>query len=301
MKLKKKIINQLEFFGFRILIFIFKLLPFKLSRSFLANVASFIAFHFNIRRDLAFTEIKNSFPNYSDKKINNIIKEMYKNLGKMAAEMYFIEVEKLFPEIEAENFEYLQEAYNHDKGVVFASGHFGNWENSGQYIASKGIKISAIIKKQRNPLFDKYTRELRTKLGVNLIYSRGVLKSIVSALRDKQMIALMIDQDAKKNGLLLPFLGREASTFTGPARFAIKLNSPIVFGITLRNPDDSLKIIFDKPIYPQDFAEHENAIEEITKMLNSRLEYYVRKYPSQWFWVHNRWKYTNKMRKSGEL
>lgn len=296
-KTQKKIKNYFEFIFFKGFITFLKLFPFMWGRRFLGDLFSNIAFTFNIRRDLAFNEIKASFPDYTDNKINSIVKEMYRNLGKMLAEMYLIDAEQLFDEMSYEGLEYLQNAMDKGKGVIFASGHFGNWENAGQYISSQNIEISAVIKKMRNNLFDEYTRKIRTRLGVNVIYSKGVLKNIVSALRNNHMVALMIDQDAKKGGIILPFLGRDASMFTGPARFSLNLGSPIVFGIAIRNSDDSIKVVFDKPIYPEDYKDKKNAIEEITLKLNQRLEYYVKKYPAQWFWVHRRWKYASKLKK----
>ena len=106
----------------------------------------------------------------------------------------------------------------------------------------------------------------------------------------------MVDQNARKQGVQIDFLGYPASTFVGTAKIALKTGTPIVPAIAVREKDGSHTFYFEKMIDPNDFKDKEYPIQELTEYVSKQMEPYIMKYPEQWFWVHRRWRNFSKAR-----
>lgn len=104
----------------------------------------------------------------------------------------------------------------------------------------------------------------------------------------------MVDQNARKNGVIVDFMGHPASTFVGTAKIAIKTGTPIVPGVALRREDDSNYLVFEPMIDVTKYNDSEDSIKDLTQDVSKRIEKYVEKYPGQWFWVHRRWRGAHK-------
>ena len=162
----------------------------------------------------------------------------------------------------------------------------GNWEAAGAYLAAAGLPMAAVVKQQRNPAFNERMLETRRRSGVEPIYMQDAYTRIPEALREGKTVALVADQDAGKRGVFVPFLGREASTFKGPARLALSQDVPLFFGAAVRlGPDYGW--VLDRVEKP---PAGKGAVLEYTRRWVSRLEAQVRLHPEQYFWFHRRWK-----------
>ena len=142
------------------------------------------------------------------------------------------------------------------------------------------------MKRQRNPAFNERMLETRRRAGVEPIYMQDARTRIPEALREGKTVALVADQDAGERGVFVPFLGREASTFRGPARLALSQDVPLFFGAAVR---DGLG--YGWVLEPIERPPPGKAAElEYTRRWVSRLEEQVRLRPEQYFWFHRRWK-----------
>lgn len=171
-------------------------------------------------------------------------------------------------------------------GAIIVTGHIGNWEAAGAYLAAAGLPMAAVVKQQRNPAFNERMLETRRRSGVEPIYMQDAYTRIPEALREGKTVALVADQDAGRRGVFVPFLGREASTFRGPARLALTQDVPLFFGAAVRLGPDYGWVLdeIEKP------PAGKGAVSEYTRRWVSRLEAQVRLHPEQYFWFHRRWK-----------
>jgi phosphoenolpyruvate synthase/pyruvate phosphate dikinase len=156
-------------------------------------------------------QLKMVFPGKENREIKKILLQMYINMGKTAAETYLGSKEKIFRESSIEGWEYLEKAVAKKKGVILATGHIGNWEFAGKYIAAR-FKLSVVAKKQRNRYFDIYTNRLRQQDKVGIIDKKNAFREIIKQLRENYIIAILIDQNAGKNGILTNFLPSASAT-----------------------------------------------------------------------------------------
>ena len=100
----------------------------------------------------------------------------------------------------------------------------------------------------------------------------------------------VMDQDARKVGVHVPFFGRPASTLTGPARLAIRARCPIYFGLLDRVGPATFRGKSLAWLEPVPGAEEEAELVRLTRAMNEALEVAVRERPDHWYWIHRRWK-----------
>ena len=288
--------SRIEFFFFKLFLNTFKILPYALVVKVLCNLFILGGFVVGIRKNVATRQLMMVFPEKSKNEINKILRRMYFDMGRVAAETYFGDSKKLFLKAEINGWENLEKAVDMGKGVIMVTGHLGNWELAGRYIASK-FKLSVVAKKQRNRYFDEYTNKIREAENIVLIDKKNAFKPILKLLKKNYIVTILIDQNAGRDGILTDFLGFKASTFIGAAKIAIKTGCPIVPAFAVRAKDGTNHFTVEEIISPYKFQNDDKSVKELTEIISKKLEKYILKYPSQWFWVHKRWKGRDKARK----
>jgi KDO2-lipid IV(A) lauroyltransferase len=171
-------------------------------------------------------------------------------------------------------------------GAVIVTGHLGNWEAAGAAVSQLGMPLAAVVKRQSNSRFDGLLVESRRRLGIEPIYMEEARVRMPDLIRSGVSVALVADQDARNRGIFVPFLGRPASTFRGPARLALQTGAPLFFGAAIREGDGYRAVV--EPVIAD--RNGPGAERELTRSWVERLEYRVRLHPEQYFWFHRRWK-----------
>lgn len=177
------------------------------------------------------------------------------------------------------------------EGVVVVTGHLGNWELAGTYLAQRGVPLSAVVKRQRNGRFDAWLADTRRRLGMDSIYMDDA-RVLPALLARGRTVVLIADQDARSRGLAVTFFGRPASTFRGPVRLALRTGAPLVFASLVRNGDRyrlTAETMHEESAAPAAYPTREAEL-ELTRRWVAALERRVRESPQQYFWFHRRWK-----------
>lgn len=286
--------NQIEFFLLKFLSFLISKLSLNNARR-LAKLLAFIFYNFvPIRKKIVIKNLKIAFPNLSEKEIAKLTKKAYINLFIVLIEILYLphlnksELENL---VIINKQDTVDRALSQNRGLIFVSAHFGNWEIMAISSALKLNKnYSVVIKPLRNPFVDAYINNWRTKFG-NKIFPMGLsIKNIFRELMDKKIVALLADQRASTNSLEMEFFGKSTHVYEGPAVLSIKTGAPIIFAIAIRQPDYKYLIELVEISLP-DEGDEKDKIYRITKSYISLLEDYIKRYPDHWFWFHNRWKH----------
>ncbi|HNW99895.1 MAG TPA: lysophospholipid acyltransferase family protein [Candidatus Cloacimonadota bacterium] len=294
-KFRQKTQNLVEYGLFRGALAFFGIFPYRFTRWFLSNLLLFAGYYLGVRKHVAESQMRMVFPEKSDLEIRKLLKAMYWNLGITVAEIYFGNVEKLAKECKTENIDYIFDVLKQGKGVLVNTGHFGNWELAMHVFAEHQIPMAAVTKRQRNPYFDEYTYKWRAKSGLDIIYKDEAGRNLIKALRANKSVVLLIDQDAGHDGVLTDFLGHPASTYKGIAKMAIHSKVPIVSAFMIRNEDGSSTAYFVPPIYPDQYPDTEEGVQQLTQDASKLLEKQIMARPELWFWVHRRWKGAKKL------
>lgn len=265
-------------------------MPYTLAKHLLIGLFDLIGYRIGIRRKLAIKQLQEIFPQYDKQQSSKIIRRMYRHMAINAAEIYLISDKRLLSICSFENRQFAEEALSRKKGALLITGHFGNWEAPLRILPMVGLGVAAITKKQRNARFDDYTTRIRQRQGGTIIDMNMALRGVLEHTKHNDLIGILIDQNAGKRGILMDFLGKPASTWSGTAKMALRFQIPIVPGFVIRDADDRLVFHFDQLIDPAGLVDNEENVALITASMNAALEEQIRKSPEQWFWVHKRWK-----------
>ncbi|HKY07681.1 MAG TPA: lysophospholipid acyltransferase family protein [Candidatus Binatia bacterium] len=193
------------------------------------------------------------------------------------------------PDLDGEARRVLDEALAEGKGVIFISGHVGNWEMLGQAIAAAGYPLVTIATPFYDPRVTKWVDHWRTRRGLKIIWrEENSGKAILRALRRNDLIAFLIDQNTRTAGDYVPFFGRPAFTPTTPAALALRTGAPMVFCWHHRH-GKTHRITVERVVY-HPTGDRRRDVLALTEMLTARLESVIRMAPEQWVWMHRRWR-----------
>ena len=234
--------------------------------------------------------LKMALPNLSDIERIKILKDMWGNLGRNAAEIPFVR-EFLFSasDVELVGLEYLDEYMASGEPAIFVTGHFGPWEATALAGKYCNVDVNIIYRAANNPMVDAYFQKERAGVGYNFVpKGKNGARAILKALKAKKPVALLNDQK-QNNGIAIPFFGREAMTATAIADFACRMKLPVYPIRAERLEGGRMRVTVYKALYaPQDGDPKENVVRFLTT-INEMYEQWIREKPDHWFWVHNRW------------
>jgi len=245
-----------------------------------------------LRRGLAERQIAQAMPHLPPRQVERIARAAYRHLAREALTM--LRLGALSPDDVRERtrlhgWDTFRDAVARERGVVLVTGHLGNWEIGGAALAVRGVPIDVVAQRQSNPLFDADVVAMRERLGMRVIERREAPRRVTRSLRQGRVVAFVADQDAKRAGLFVPFMGRLASTHRGPALFALRAGAPVFLGVALRAPDGSYDVRL-QPVEADRSGEPDAAMHRLTAAFTAALEEQVRGAPEQYFWLHRRWK-----------
>lgn len=288
--------HRLEYFLILILSFIARALPLKTALGLGELLGDFTFSILRLRRKVTLENLKNAFKAEKDEReIGKIARMTYRHFGRMLIEFArfpLLTPTKLRQLVTFSNIECVEEARRSGKGILFLSGHFGNWELMAAAIATLGRPFSVLFAPQKNVAVDRIIKKYRQLMNVQPILIGVSAKGILRALRRDEWVGILIDQDAGRDGEFVNFFGRWASAPKGPAAIALKWEVPIIMAFTIRDKNGRHRIIFEKFPDVHQFPPGKAGVHQITRKYTETLERYVRKYPDHWFWLHRRWKST---------
>ncbi len=186
--------------------------------------------------------------------------------------------------IDYEGFEHYEEAKRRGKGVLFATGHLGNWELSAYAHAWLTEPMSFVVRPLDNPLLDAFVAKRRAISGNRVIEKKDFARGLLRALKANQAVGILVDQNAMANeGIFVDFFGYPACTSPVFAKVAARSGAAVLPGFAVwREGRFVLKFYAPLEITGD---EHED-----TQRIQQAVERAVREYPDQWLWIHRRWK-----------
>lgn len=258
------------------------------------QLGQFVLSPLGIRRDVTEENLRRAFPDAEESWIRDALRETYRHLGREVVAMIRLstldrEEVRERVEIPDEDWAAFEAALAEGRGVILATGHFGNWELAAAAVAARGVPIKAIVKRLSNPLVNRRLEGARAALGVETIEMRDAPRQVPRALLSGKSVGIVADQHAGASGVMVPFFGTPASSHRGPAIFALRLGSPLFAAACRALPDGRYRLT-GKRVSVERTDSLEADVERLTAELARRLEDEIRLDPAQYFWLHKRWK-----------
>ena len=299
-RVRNKFVDYLTYVGVRLFAMFVHMFGWEANYRTAGWVGDLI-FHFDRRhRHIAIEHLRRSFPDWSDQKVRRVAHSSIRHMIYFAMEFLFT-TRMVTPARwraytiltnQKENIRLLTER---TKGIVYVTGHFGNWERAGYSMAILGFDGFAVARPLNNPYINRYVMDIRQKRGLSILDKKGASERMDEILTSKHYVSLVVDQDAGRKGLFVDFFGRPASTIKAPALIAMRYEVPVVVAYGRRlNKRYHFEIGTERIIYPQEWADKDDPLRWITQEYTTAMENIIRRNPEQYLWVHRRWKHRPK-------
>src|SRR6185369_2215472 len=178
-----------------------------------------------------------AFPNKSREECDEIRRVMWDNLGRVVGE--YPHLDAFSPKGEDPRIGYsFPEGISVEsltsKPLLFLSGHFANWEMMPILAHQVGIDIAAVVRPPNNPyVADWVARQRRINGPATFIAKHNAARPMLAQLKAGKMLCMLVDQKLRE-GIAVPFFGRDALTTSAPAALALKMGAHIIMAANRR-------------------------------------------------------------------
>ncbi len=267
------------------------ILPWRLSVLMSQSLLRIVLFCLPKRRQLIDENLSQAFPDRNLSAREQIAETCLMNIGRGLTVL--ARIPRLSPHewndlIDVEGLEYAQEALSHGKGAITFTAHYGCWEAMAVYLMRK-IPSAIVVRPFDNPKVEALMTGVRDLGGGRIIPKHRAMAQGLRALKDNLLLGILIDQNFAPGRLFVDFFNRPAATTPIVSLLARRTGCPV---LPLHNSWENgrVRIIFEPPITLSPNPTRHLAVAEDTQAMTRIVEGWVRKDPSQWFWLHHRWK-----------
>ncbi len=186
-------------------------------------------------------------------------------------------------------------AHAQGRGIVWITGHVGNWELMGRRVARTGVPCATIAKAGHDPRITALLEEARTAGNVEVLWreSPSTARAMIRCFRQRKLLGILIDQDTRVQGVFVPFFGRLAFTPRAAGDLALRFQAPVLVGWARRRgprAGDGHELCVEELPYDPRPADSEAESVRLTAAATAVLERAIRERPEEWVWMHERWK-----------
>ncbi|MGD0579707.1 MAG: lysophospholipid acyltransferase family protein [Bryobacteraceae bacterium] len=281
--------NRVEWAVVCLILGFFRVLPRRLSEA--AALAVMNLLRLTVRRytRVARRNLEIAFPEFSKARKKLCLDGCFRNIARVlvaVAKFPLITKKNVHEWIRYEGFEHFEEALRRGRGVIFATGHLGNWELSAFAHALMAKPMGVVIRPLDNSLLDRMAIRYRTMSGNSVISRRESARPIIQMLRANEAVGILADQNTTEDrGVFVKFFGIPACVDAGIAKLAAHTGASIIPGFAVWSQSERRYILrFYPPIQPTGDQLRD------TQAVQAALEAAIRDYPDQWLWIHRRWK-----------
>lgn len=269
--------------------YLFSLFPFWMIYR-ISSFAYFLVFHvIGYRKKVVFQNLKNSFPNKSEKELNIIAQKFYHHFCEIFLEsikLLTVSSKNIKKRFLFKNPELFETLFQEKKGIILYAAHFGNWEWMTCFPLYSSYKFMSFYQKQSNRYFDKFMVHLRGRFGNTSVESQSGFKELLQRTKQGNLTITYVvgDQSPMHNSSMhwTDFLNQETAFLVGADRMAKKCNQVLIFPFITQPKRGFYELEF-KPIPMNDT---EKPIDYYAKFLEEN----IKKQPELWLWSHRRWK-----------
>lgn len=284
---------MLSKFLYYFVIYPISMLPFAILYGF-SNVLAFVLEYIvKYRREVMLNNLKNSFPEKTEKEIEVILHQFYAHFSDLVLEGlkgFNLSKKEVLKRISFEGLEDMQRFYKENRDIIVVTGHYGNWEMPGTtgslFIDHLPVPL---YKPLSNKFFDEKVKKSRNAFGVQMTAMKD-LKKVSSQISEiPRAFCLATDQSPPNPNRCYwtTFLNQETGVMFGAEKYAIELDAPVIY-VNITKPKRGYYHIICTTLF--EFPK-ETKYGEITEKHTKFLEQQIINKPEFWLWSHKRWKH----------
>ena len=233
-----------------------------------------------------------AFPEMTADERNRIRRSMWDNLGRVVGE--YPHLARFSPKGDDPRITYsLPPGMSLDalkqKPVIFLSAHLGNWEMLPILAGQLGFDGAAVVRPPNNPYVAAWVARQRRINGPDtMIAKHNAARPMLAQLKAGKMLCMLVDQKLRE-GIAVPFFGRDALTTPAPAALALKMGAHIIMAANRRVGGPRFHVTVQPELEFNTSGNEAEDVARLTATIQARIEEMVRANPGQWLWIHNRW------------
>lgn len=257
-------------------------------------------------RNVALTNLRNSFPEKSEKELERIGRASFESLVGFAMDVLLtprrVTLTRWQNHVRLVNFqETLGLLLTPRQPLIMLTAHYGNFEIMGYLLATLGFPTVSVARPIDNPYINDFILGVREQHGQEILYKQGATSSMQDVLASHGVLCFIADQNAGHKGEFVDFFGRPASTYKSIGLLAIGHQCPIVVGYARRTGGGlQYEVGVQRVIHPAEWAGQENELHWVTQEFSREMEQFIRNDPTQYWWIHRRWKSRPPWEKPGD-
>jgi len=250
-------------------------------------------------RNRALDNLHASFPEKSEEWIWQTGERSFEHIAMLAIDVLF--TPRLVKKSNWRNYSQYKNAerakwlMQEGRGLLMVTGHYGNFEIMGYLMGLFGFNIYSVARPLDNKFINKYLYSVRERVGQKIVDKKGAAELMTKITSTGATLCFIADQDAGRKGIFVDFFGRKASTYKSIGLLAITNNIPICVGYSRRVGNRFyFEIGVTRIIFPEEWATKDDPLKWVTAEYTKAIEKFVREDPSQYWWLHRRWKHRPK-------
>lgn len=287
--------DAFEYHGARLVVFALALLPLGVASWCGRRLGDVMRLLDKRHRQRALEQVRDRL-GLGDAEARDFVRRNFQSYGMTLAE--FAHLSRMNPEdftkyVDLDRFaSVIKGLLAEGQGLILVTAHFGNWEWSNSCARTVGVTGGSIARPLDNPRVNEFVRGIRERNGLRILDKQGAIRKALGALRNNEIVGVLIDQDAGRQGMMSPFLGKPASTITVPVELAIRTGSPmIVFGFRRGGGEKRFTALTGAEVRrARPGTDPKEETRRLVDALNADLGELIMQAPEQWFWIHRRWK-----------
>src|SRR6266852_1825460 len=235
--------------------------------------------------------LRAALPELSPPQVDSIVRGMWDNLGRVAAEYPHLRQIKVFAPggpVETVGLDHLDRAIAAGHPAIIFGGHLGNWEIAALAAGQYGIDVAQIYRALNNKLVDRMIARFRGTGSEFIPKGRVASRLALAALRRGAHLTLLVDQKLN-DGIAVPFFGRKAMTAPALALLALHFDCAVLPARVERLQGAHFRLTIHPPLPLPKSGERTADVAALMEEVNRTLETWIRESPEQWFWLHSRW------------
>jgi KDO2-lipid IV(A) lauroyltransferase len=246
-------------------------------------------------RRIAHGNMKRAFGDeLSAEQIDAVVGRVFENLFHILFEFGWsqsLNDQKIDAHFTIHGYDDYQAAAAKGKGILLLTAHFGNWELLPIIGHMHNVPFRVVYRPLDTPFLDRIFKESRSRYGgVPIPTRRGAMRQIYKTLRKGYPVAMLMDQNVDwYEGAFVDFFNHRACTNTGMALLALKSGAPVV-PLFLIRAKERFHAVVGPELETIRSGDLTKDVERNTQLYNRVIEIFVKRFPDQWFWVHQRWK-----------
>ncbi len=258
-----------------------------------AAAGALFALHPRLRRR-AVENVARVFPEFTPRAARRVALASFRAVGRCAADvprLRRVSRADLLDLVAIRGFDRLEAALARGRGVVGIAPHIGNWEVFAAALAARGVPLTAVAAELYDPRLGRYLVAARRRWGVGTIVkgTPGATREALAVLQRGEMLGALLDLHTRDEGLAVPFLGRASHVAAGPIRLALRTGAAVVPMAIVRAADGRYAAEIREPLALGATGESARDVEEGVRRAAAALEAFIREFPDQWLWLHDRW------------